>query len=158
MIWDNFHLEKADEDLCAYQLAAAALNRIGITTGVMNAFQQFCREESTYASDLLKLQYDALYGKNYLHGGASPYEPTDMQMGMAPITVSSIVQQGEEIWYVLGENFSPYCQVTIEGRRLDAEYITPRLIRLTEDPETDNPGDLQIQVVDKHNEILSDTE
>ena len=47
---------------------------------------------------------------------------------------------GEEIWYVLGENFSPYCQVTIEGRRLDAEYITPRLIRLTEDPETDNPA------------------
>ena len=158
VIWDNFHLEKVDEDLCAYQLAAAALNRIGITTGVMNAFQQFCREESTYASDLLKLQYDALYGKNYLHGGASPYEPTDMQMGMAPITVSSIVQQGEEIWYVLGENFSPYCQVTIEGRRLDAEYITPRLIRLPEDPETNNPGDLQIQVVDKHNEILSDTE
>ena len=92
--------------------------------------------------------------------GLMVHEPQHLRVGPVSYThlVSSIVQQGEEIWYVLGENFSPYCQVTIEGRRLDAEYITPRLIRLTEDPETDNPGDLQIQVVDKHNEILSDTE
>ena len=43
-----------------------------------------------------------------------------------------------------------------DGRTLDAEYITPWLMRLTEDPETTNPEELEIRVVDKHNEILSD--
>ena len=45
-----------------------------------------------------------------------------------------------------------------DGKRLEAEYVSPRLIRLEEDPKTEDPGELVIQVVDKHNEILSDTE
>ncbi len=158
IIWDNFGLDKVDDDLPAYQLAAAALSRIGITTGTMNAFHQFCQSEPTYASDLWKLQYDVLYGQDYLYGGTNPYTPTDMQMGMAPITVNAILHLDETAWYVLGENFSPYCQIFRDGRQLEAEYVTPWLMRLTEDPETTNPDDLQIQVVDKHNEILSDTE
>ena len=91
IIWDNFGLDKVDDDLPAYQLAAAALSRIGITTGTMNAFHQFCQSEPTYASDLWKLQYDVLYGQDYLYGGTNPYTPADMQMGMAPITVNAIL-------------------------------------------------------------------
>ena len=158
IIWDNFGLEKTDDDLPAYQLAAAALSRIGISTGSFNAFHQFCQSEPTYASDLWKLQYDVLYGRDYLYGGTNPYVPTDMQMGMSPIAVHSILHVGESAWYLTGENFSPYCQVTCGGRQLDAAYVTPWLMRLAEDPETQDPSDLEILVVDKHNEILSDTE
>ena len=156
IIWDNFGLEKTDDDLPAYQLAAAALSRIGITTGSMNAFHQFCQSEPTYASDLWKLQYDVLYGRDFLYDGINPYVPTDIQMGMAPIMANAILHLDETVWYVLGENFTPYCQLTRDGRTLDAEYITPWLMRLTEDPETTNPEELEIRVVDKHNEILSD--
>ena len=158
IIWDNFGLEKTDDDLPAYQLAAAALSRIGITTGSMNAFHQFCQSEPTYASDLWKLQYDVLYGRDFLYDGINPYVPTDIQMGMAPIMANAILHLDETVWYVLGENFTPYCQLTRDGRTLDAEYITPWLMRLTEDPETTNPEELEIRVMDKHNEILSDTE
>ena len=158
VIWDNFGLEEVDENLHAYQLSAAALSRIGITTGQMNAFHQFCREEPTYAADLRKLQYDVLYGHEYLYAGENPYVRTDLEMGMAPIQVNQILQSGEDFWYIIGENFSPYCQVTRDGNRLEAEYVSPRLIRLEEDPKTEDPKDLVIQVVDKHNEILSDTE
>lgn len=158
VIWDNFGLEEVDENLHAYQLSAAALSRIGITTGQMNAFHQFCREEPTYAADLRKLQYDVLYGHEYLYAGENPYVRTDLEMGMAPIQVNQILQSGEDFWYIIGESFSPYCQVTRDGKRLEAEYVSPRLIRLEEDPKTEDPGELVIQVVDKHNEILSDTE
>ena len=44
IIWDNFGLEQQDEPLAAYQLSAAVLGRLGITT-LMTAFQQTCREE-----------------------------------------------------------------------------------------------------------------
>lgn len=158
VIWDNFGLEEVDENLHAYQLSAATLSRIGITTGQMNAFHQFCREEPTYAADLRKLQYDVLYGHEYLYAGENPYVRTDLEMGMAPIRVNQILQSGEDFWYIIGESFSPYCQVTRDGKRLEAKYISPRLIRLEEDPKTEDPGELVIQVVDKHNEILSDTE
>ena len=158
IIWDNFGLEKEDKDLYAYQLGAEALGRIGITTGMMNAFHQSCRGEPTYWADQRMLQYDVLYGADYLYGGASPYAPTDMQMGMSPIVIRAIIQDREG-WYLLGENFSPYCQVYRDsGGQLDTTYVSPRILRLEEDPETVDPGELNIRVVDKHDEILSQPE
>ena len=158
ILWDNFGLRKQDDDLAAYQLSAAALSRIGITTGYFNAFHQFCQGEPTYVTDLWKLQYDVLYGRKALYGGASPYEPSDLRMGMCPIEITGLLRLNEERWYLLGEHFSPYCQVSADGRELETEYITPWLLVLSEDPETTDLEAFTIQVVDKHNEILSDTE
>ena len=156
VIWDNFGLKREDNNLYAYQLSAAALGRIGITNGVMNEFQQFCREEPSYRRDLKLLQYDVLYGKNYLYGGKTPYQPTELRMGMEPITITGLWEK-DGAWYVGGENFSPYCQVVRDGDRLETEYLSPYLLRLTEDPETTEAGELEIQVVDKHNKVLSET-
>ncbi len=157
VIWDNFGLEREDADLSAYQLSAEVLGRLGITTGEMNAFHQFCREESSYLADLRRMQYDALYGQKLLTGGMSPYAPADLTMGMAPITIEDLYQSGE-VWYVSGENFSPYCRVRNGEDLLKTEYLSPWLLRLTEDPGTSEAEDLSIRVVDKHHETLSDTE
>lgn len=156
VIWDNFGLEQEDGDLYAYQLSAAALGRMGITDGVMNAFHQFCREEPSYRRDLKLLQYDVLYGKNYLCGGKMPYHATELRMGMEPIIITGLGQK-DGTWYVAGENFSPYCQVVRDGERLETEYLSPWLLRLDEDPGTEDAAELGIQVVDKHNEVLSET-
>ena len=156
VIWDNFDLKREDNNLYAYQLSAAALGRIGITNGVMNEFQQFCREDPSYRRDLKLLQYDVLYGKNYLYGGKTPYQPTELRMGMEPITITGLWEK-DGAWYVGGENFSPHCQVVRAGDRLETEYLSPYLLRLTEDPETTEAGELEMQVVDKHNKVLSET-
>ena len=158
IIWDNFGLSKADDDLPAYQLAAAALSRIGVSTGYFNAFHQFCQGDPTYATDLWRLQYDVLYGHEYLYGGTNPYTPSDMRMGMCPIQITGLMHQGEDSWYLLGSHFSPYCQVSVDGHALDAEYVTPWLMILHEAPEITDLDAFTIQVVDKHDEILSDTE
>ncbi|SFP50720.1 Phosphoglycerol transferase MdoB [Oscillibacter sp. PC13] len=157
VVWNNFGLEKQDEDLASYQLSASVLGELGITTGFLNRFHQVCREEPTYRLDLKLLQYDVLYGRRYLYGDTSPYEPTDMQMGMVPITVRGLYPWGKN-WMVTGENFSPYCEVTVDGKQLDTEYRSSRILCLTEDPGTESYRDLDIRVVDKHNEVLSDTE
>ena len=99
-----------------------------------------------------------LYGRKALYGGASPYEPSDLRMGICPIEITGLLRLNEERWYLLGEHFSPYCQVSADGRELETEYITPWLLVLSEDPETTDLEAFTIQVVDKHNEILSDTE
>lgn len=157
VIWDNFGLEKQDENLTAYQLSAAVLGRLGITNGVMNQYQQFCRDESTYWKGLWTLQYDVLYGQKYLYDGESPYEPTDMKMGMAPITIRSVTH-GMDAWYINGENFSPYCKVTVGGKELKTAYISPWILQVQENPGTMDVEDFNIRVIDTHKQILSDTE
>ena len=78
-------------------------------------------------------------------------------MGMVPIRITSMKRQGET-WYILGENFTPYCVVTEDGRQLETEYLAPWLLRLRDMPDTTDWRELSISVVDKHNEILSNTE
>ena len=123
----------------------------------MNAFHQTCREIPGYRTDLKLLQYDVLYGQDYLYDGRTPYEATELKMGVAPITIRTLSHSGKA-WYISGRNFTPYCKVTADGELLKTIYMSPTLLQVVEDPGTTSVEDLSISVVDKHKEILSDTE
>lgn len=155
VIWDNFGLPQKDQNLTSYQITSVVMKQLGITTGLMNRYHQFCRDESTYWPGLWTLQYDVLYGQKYLYGGTSPYEPTDMQMGMEPISIHSVVQ-GLSGWYIYGENFSPFCKVFADGNQLKTSYLSPNLLKLKKKPSTTDIESFSIQVVDKHKEVLSE--
>ena len=157
LIWDNFGLKKKDQNLYAYQLSAKVLSKLGIAQGLMTQFHEFCSKELDYHMDLREIQYDVLYGRDYIHNEKNPYQKTDMQMGVSKIQVTDLYQRSGA-WYVRGENFSPYCKVTVDGKILETTYITPTLLRIEEDPGTENYEDLVISVVDMHKEVLSDTE
>ena len=88
---------------------------------------------------------------------SSAYPPTDMQMGVVPIFLESLVHQGDS-WFLFGQNFTPYCKVGRNGELLETEYISERLLRVLEDPETEDVEELSIRVVDRHRQVLSDTE
>ena len=47
---------------------------------------------------------------------------------------------------------------TSDGDLLKTTYLSPWLLEVEEDPGTTDVEDLFISVVDKHHEILSDTE
>ena len=79
-----------------------------------------------------------------------------MKMGCAPISIESVTEVNG-VWYVHGENFSPYCRVTVDGNLLETEYLSPWLLRLKKDPEC-TADQMVISVVDTHQEILSDSE
>ena len=157
ILWDNFGLEQQDENLAAYQLSAAVLARFGITTGLMNSFHQTYRARPDYWQSLRLLEYDALYGAGYQYGERGRYQPAEMEMGMVPIVITGMRPQGEN-WLILGENFTPYCVVTENGARRETEYVSPKLLRVTEALDTTDYRDLEILVVDRHNEVLSGTE
>ena len=103
------------------------------------------------------LQYDALYGSGFLYGETGPYVPAEMEMGMVPIEITGMEQRAGD-WFILGQHFTPYCVVTEDGDLLETEYESPWLLRLQEEPDTTDYQDLEISVVDKHNEVLSNTE
>ena len=157
LIWDNFGLERREEDLTAYQLSAYVLGRLGITDGDLNAFHQFFREEPGYLSNLRRIQYDTLYGRRYLTGGRPVREPADMAMGACPITLGGLYRS-EGAWYVSGVNFSPYCRIFAGEREVECTYLSPWLLRLEEDPGARSPSELTVRVVDEDGEVLSQTE
>ena len=136
------------------------LGKLNITDGIINRFHQTCQQESTYLTDLRKLQYVALYGEHYLTGGQPAYEPADMKMGVRPITVSEYIKL-EENWYIVGENFTPYCKATVNGEILETEYLNSHIMRVLDDEmvqEIQSVEDIKISVVEKYNEVLSVTE
>ena len=156
IIWDNFGMERREMDLTSYQLSAEVLGRLGITNGTLNAFHQFCAEEPGYLSNLRRIQYDTLYGQRYLTGGQAPYEPAEMEMGVAPITLSGLYRK-EDAWRVTGKNFSPYCRVYADGKELETIYLTPTLLCVNEEAEDLTLEDLEIRVVDQDRKVLSTT-
>jgi phosphoglycerol transferase MdoB-like AlkP superfamily enzyme len=157
VIWSNFGLEKVDGDLSVYQLGAEVQRRVGLRQGLMTVFHQDKRGAPDYRDDLHLLQYDILYGNNYIYGGESPYRPSGMAMGYKPITVNEIVEVAGE-HYISGDGFTPFSKVTLDGKVLDTVYVGPTVLKLEEEVDPAMAKDMKVSQVEKYNAILSTTE
>ena len=67
VIWDNMGLKKKDENLAAYQIAAELFQRLGIFEGNVFRYHQVRKNTKNYQVDLELLQYDILYGEQYVY-------------------------------------------------------------------------------------------
>ena len=68
VIWDNIGLEKQDENIAAYQIMAEVFERLDIHSGTVFNYHQQRRETKNYLADLELLQYDMMYGDQYVYG------------------------------------------------------------------------------------------
>jgi len=157
VVWDNIGLEKKDQDLYAYQLGAEVLGQIGIHDGVLTKYHQDHKQDSDYLVNLKALQYDMLYGKEYIFGETNPYEPTDMKMGVRDIKVEKIVEIGKK-YYIKGKNFTPFSKISIKGKVLDTIFLGPTVLALLEEVDPEDVSKMKVSQVEKNNEILSTTE
>jgi phosphoglycerol transferase MdoB-like AlkP superfamily enzyme len=157
VIWSNFDMKKEDRDLYAFQLGAEVQERVGLRQGLMTVFHQDKEESPSYEKDLHLLQYDILYGKQYVYGGTSPFKATDMQMGYRPIKVNEIIEVAGE-YYLSGEGFTPFSKVTLDGDVLDTVYVGPTVLKLEDEVDPDSVADMKVSQVEKYNAILSTTE
>lgn len=153
----NFDLVKIDEDLAAYQLSASVFERLGIQNGILNWYHQTRKNYGNYLDNLEILQYDMLYGENYIFGGTNPFQATDMKMGVRQIKVSKIFNFGEST-YVIGENFTPYSRVAVKGDFEDTVFVSPSLLRVPDGVKSLDPEDFSISQVGKYNTVLSTLE
>lgn len=157
VIWDNFGLKKEDKNLYSYQLSAEVLNRIDIHEGVLTKYHQQHREDSMYLSNLKALQYDMLYGKEYIYGGINPFTTTDMKMGVKEIKVERVVEVGKK-YYIKGQNFTPFSKISIGDKVLDTIFLGPTVLGLLEEVKPEDVSKMKVSQVEKNNEILSTTE
>lgn len=129
VIWDNMGLEKEEETLCAYQIGAEVLDRLGIHTGTMVQYHQNRRGTKNYQYDMEILQYDLLYGKGYGYGEEGFHEPTEMTMGIIDQTIDKVVQIQDKV-YIFGENFTTQSKVFVNDEFYSTGYINENLIRV----------------------------
>ena len=203
IIWSNYGFDIEDKDIETFQLGSRIMQALNIDGGVINKFHQIYSEDPDYLKALKALEYDILYGDNYVFDGQSPYVPTDMQMGTYPIYISGIEKDegqyqyekidneiisadsavdnedgigiddveeqetnsdGEVIideneydnyYFVIGENFTKYSRVYINGEMYETEFIDGNKLRIY----IDNLSSLDTFVVKQYykGKILSNT-
>lgn len=129
VIWTNFSSEQVSQDIQAYQLSALVLDSLGIENGLLTKMHQKYSENSDYLDALRMLQYDMLYGDMLAYGGEGRYIPVDMQMGYKDIQVQNVTYI-EDRYYIVGENFTKYSVVYINGRSKNTVFISDTVLLL----------------------------
>lgn len=132
VIWDNIGLPKEDENIAAYQAMADVFNRLDIHSGTVFNYHQNRRKTKNYLADLELLQYDMLYGDQYVYGGKenNPVKTGYMKMGVLDATLTDIVLQLEKTYSLYGTNFTKNSKVYINDEKQDATFLNNTRIDL----------------------------
>ena len=132
VIWDNIGLQKHDKNIPAYQLMSEVLNRLDIHSGTVFNYHQQRKGTKNYLSDLELLQYDILYGKQYVYNGKAPITEGHMVMGIRNVSLSSIVPQLNSGYSLYGQNFTKYSRVYVNGEKQKSSFLNNTRINLSE--------------------------
>jgi hypothetical protein len=92
--------------------------------------QQTDWSSEDYLTNLQTLEYDLLYGQNYVYNGENPFVASDLTMGIDKIRLTD-VSEDEDGYIISGKNFTPYCKVYFDGKELDSQWIDAGHIRVT---------------------------
>lgn len=132
VIWDNIGLQKEDRNIPAYQIVADVLGRLDIHSGTVFNYHQERRKTKNYLSDLELLQYDILYGKQYVYNGNEPITEGHMTMGVKDVTLSNLVAHLQEGYSLYGENFTKSSKVYVNGEKQKSTFLNNTRIDLSE--------------------------
>jgi phosphoglycerol transferase MdoB-like AlkP superfamily enzyme len=155
VIWSNYPMENEKLDLSAYQLSSYVMSRIGYDDGILTKFHQRCFNNPDYKEDLQLLQYDMLYGQQYVFNGVNPYLEKTMKMGIQDPKVTDMQTVGDVI-YIQGENFTPWSVVYIDGNAKETTFVNETTLSFPVE-EFENPVVYVAQETDG-NTILSQSQ
>ena len=135
VVWNNCGLEVEHKELEAYQLASFVMEKLNITTGIINQYHQKYSDDEEYLSGLQNLEYDILYGKKSVYGGINPYDPTDIKLGVKEIEITGIQKDTEDGNKVIvkGKNFTKYSVVYVNGDEYNTEYVDENTLKIKND-------------------------
>ena len=145
--WNNFGMQKKDEDLAAYQLVSEYMDRLGIHDGTMVDYNQRMTDAGVragslqYMSGLETLQYDLLYGKKYAYNGKDLYPATKLLMGVKNVTIDRVYTYGNKV-HLFGDNFNKWSKVFVNGEKVPTSYESGQMLTISTDDV--KPGDTMV--------------
>jgi len=153
VIWSNFDLGAANQDLATYQLSAHVLKHLGISNGILTKLHQTYSDHENYQAALELLEYDMISGEQIVYGGESPHVATELQMGISDIIVTSVHRQ-EDKAFVIGDGFTEWSQIILNDKKVDTIYIDGNTLMVLEWIE---PGTSVVVAQIGNNAVLSQT-
>ena len=132
VIWDNIGLEKQDGTIPTYQLMATVMERLGLHAGTVFNYHQARKDTNNYEymMDLELLQYDLLYGKQYVYDGNPVITEGHMVMGVRDAKILYMSESVEGYYTLIGENFTKWSQVYINGEKQSRKFINTNMLKL----------------------------
>ena len=152
-IWSNIGVKPKEQDIAAYQLSTYILNLAGIEGAIMPTFHKLYSQDSNYMDYLKDVQYDQLYGKDYLDGD-DLYKKSDLQLCLNPITITKAYIQGKQL-IVEGHNLTKASKVIADGKQLQTTYESKNKIVAT--GFKDNIKEVKVGQVGMYDKVLSET-
>lgn len=133
VIWDNIGLEKKDGNYASYQIMAEVFERLDIHSGSIFNYHQQRMDSKNYLADLELLQYDILYGEQYVYEeNGAPITEGHMVMGVNDTIVSNMVEQLNGTYSIYGENFTKQSKVYINDEKQATSFLNNTRIDLKE--------------------------
>lgn len=132
VIWDNIGLEKQDGTIPTYQIMAEVMNRIGIHSGTVFNYHQARKDTEVvdYLMDLELLQYDLLYGEQYVYDGKPVITEGHIQMGVHGSEILYLSESLEGEYTIVGEDFTKWTYPYINGEKQSRRFINKNTIKL----------------------------
>lgn len=132
VIWDNIGLEEKDQNIASYQLMAEVFDRLGIHSGTVFNYHQQRKQSAHYLSDLELLQYDILYGENYIYEGndSAPAVNENFQMGILDVTLSGMQINSDGTYSFYGENMTSNSKIYVNGEKQKTQFLNNTRIEL----------------------------
>lgn len=132
VIWDNIGLEKKDRNIPSYQIMSEVMERLGLHAGTVFNYHRDRRKTKNYLKDLELLQYDILYGKQYVYEGNPPITEGHMQMGIREVTLTDLSGKLDGSYSLYGNNFTKWSKVYVNGEKQKSTFLNNTRIELPE--------------------------
>lgn len=133
VIWDNIGLEKKDGNIAAYQIMAEVFDRLDIHSGTVFNYHQQRNATKNYLADLELLQYDIMYGEQYVYEkSGAPITEGHMVMGVKDAEIKEVVSQLDGSYSIYGSNFTKQSKVYINGEKQETKFLNNTRLDLEE--------------------------
>lgn len=165
VIWDNLNLKKSNLNLEAYQLTSRVLYDLDINTGILTKLHQsylFNDENSVYSNKdeylnaLKAIEYDTLFGDEYIYSYISKPTATNLKFGSKDIVLSNVYIEGDKL-YAEGENFTYNSIFLVDGNFATTEFISANKISCDASVVKDEGSTIFIGQISGGAQVLSAT-
>ena len=134
-IWDNFvykrkNKKKESGKVEAWQLASKVLGEVGIHNGFLNEYHQTMEDDKKYRKNLKLLQYDMLYGSNFVREGRKSLKPTKINYSLSPVKITEI-KEDKDSYLLLGDNFTDASRVFVNGVRIASQKESNSVLEIS---------------------------
>ena len=154
VIVNNINLDMPDEDMMSNEISGKLLNALNIPSGYAQKAHDLYEGDELDAK-LEMIAYDELFGENYLYDGHTPVPERHMRMGITPIVLDDIKDNGGSV-SVFGENFNTYSVVFVNDKKVDTSYISGTEL-IIESDDISSGDEVVVKQVDAAHHQLSET-